>query len=351
MVQIEKKPKYNLYDIYGFTLAVEDTGNRCFEKEYHRFKVEQSSSNYQIDLYVKEAPSNCEILPTRQSGDYRGILLPFGENNNTVLYNRGADSGFILGMVEPLIRWEDKCFLHAGAVSRDDKAVLFPAGPDTGKTSMVLQLLQRGYRYLGDDQLVIGNGLAYPFPKSLHIFDYNLASDKTIAKQTLKYKYPFYNCFKVYFRLKNFLKTRFPSRKVRWLLEYLTSVYYVDVQELLPTVEIGDVSSISHVFFLQLWGEEEVQVVEMDPEELATKMAYMNLIERGPFFNEYFRYAFRGKRDQRVENAFAHDREIMLDTFHKAKTYKILIPEGSKTASTYADIAALVDRYFGGEVS
>jgi hypothetical protein len=58
--------------------------------------------------------------------------------------------------------------IHAGAVSYKDRAVVFPAPMDTGKTTLVGALVCAGFDYLSDEAALIGmDGTLFPFPKPL----------------------------------------------------------------------------------------------------------------------------------------------------------------------------------------
>jgi hypothetical protein len=70
-----------------------------------------------VDLYVKVWKKD-EVLPTRRAGGLRGLLLPFGPDEDTLWYNFGIDATTVLAYCEALMWWEDKTFLHAGAISK-----------------------------------------------------------------------------------------------------------------------------------------------------------------------------------------------------------------------------------------
>jgi GTPase SAR1 family protein len=58
---------------------------------------------------------------------------------------------------------------------KNEEAFIFTGGGGVGKTSLVSNFLRRSYEYLGDDWILLGKqGIAYPFPKTVHVFDYNL---------------------------------------------------------------------------------------------------------------------------------------------------------------------------------
>ena len=65
----------------------------------------------------------------------------------------------------------DYLFLHAGTVARDGRALVLPAEMDTGKSSLVVALLELGFGYLSDELGAIDpvTGRAYPFPKRISL--------------------------------------------------------------------------------------------------------------------------------------------------------------------------------------
>ncbi len=65
----------------------------------------------------------------------------------------------------------DFLLLHSGAVARNGEAILLPAPMDSGKSSLVLGLLQAGFGYLSDELGAIDpvTGRAYAFPKRIKV--------------------------------------------------------------------------------------------------------------------------------------------------------------------------------------
>ena len=60
--------------------------------------------------------------------------------------------------------------VHAAVVSDGQRAVVMPAAPDSGKTTLSAGLTRSGFRFLGDEvALVDGSGWVHPFPRPLLI--------------------------------------------------------------------------------------------------------------------------------------------------------------------------------------
>jgi len=67
--------------------------------------------------------------------------------------------------------------IHAGAVSKNDQGMILMADSGHGKTTLVLELVRRGFHFLSDEMAAIGrrDRLVHPFPRSLRIMPQTLA--------------------------------------------------------------------------------------------------------------------------------------------------------------------------------
>ena len=65
----------------------------------------------------------------------------------------------------------DFLFLHAGAVARDEGALLLPAAMDTGKSTLTAALLTQGFDYLSDELGPVDpiTGQIFAFPKRISL--------------------------------------------------------------------------------------------------------------------------------------------------------------------------------------
>lgn len=322
------------YNIHGFVISVEGIANREFFKEYGWAITEE---NLNPNLIVR----SCEIyedLPTKPAGCKQGFYIPFGEGENVLLYQKGVPLNVLLSYCEGLFWWPDKSILHAGGVCKDDKAFVFTGCGNVGKTSIVLNLLKEGFEYLSDDWLIVDSEKAYPMPKTIHIFDYNL-KDEEIANRVLGAKkflyYPYFwflECF----------RKHFPNRYVRYGLEVLKPVFYVNLNKINPNARIGSPTRIFKIFFLErsnlidnIHFNEDVQV-----EELARRAMHVNLYEWDFIYKEYnkYRYLF-GIKNERFEKKPYHEYNILYNTFKRNKITNVIIP--SKMDLSKEDIVSL----------
>ena len=308
------------YDIYGFVLAVDAGMKKAFDLEYWRFATKTAKK---VDLFVKKAEK--KGLPVRLRMDTKGISLPFGPRENTVWYEPGVPGDWVLYTIEPFLRWKDKCFLHCGAVAKDGAAIVFPAASGVGKTTMAMHLTGKGYAYLADDWLIVGqDGKAYPFYKTVHVFDYNL-KDKEVAKKVLGSKRMLVsariNALKLVERL-------FPHRFVRIFVDRFMPIFSVDIEKLHPGTKVGVTTDIKRVYWLQK--DEKAgrpYLRKGDVRKLAERMPYITALEQEHFYRNYLEWVYDSGAEKEFESRIAEDQKIMKKAFSKAEVWTLFVPE------------------------
>lgn len=62
----------------------------------------------------------------------------------------------LLPLMEILLAQKNTLLLHAAAVGKDDRCFLLVGRGSAGKTSLVMNLLRKGYRLLGDERVMVG---------------------------------------------------------------------------------------------------------------------------------------------------------------------------------------------------
>jgi len=323
----ERRVKMDVYDIYGFVLGVDGSARSRFREEYRRFVATDSKAD--LDLLIMEHREGTPLL-VRPKGERWGLKLPTCKTDKTIAYNTQVNLDFVLAMFEGYLTWPDKVFLHAGAVTRGNEAFVFTGSGNVGKTSLVLQALKHGYRYSSDDWLVIGNGMAYPFPKRLRMFDYNIVYDKQVRKKLLGRRACALSPLLVaHYYTRRFLVEIAPHPYLKRALNVLRPIYHVDIEKLVPNAKISDITKIKHIMFLERRDVPSVIIGEISPRLLATKMVAMNFFERHAFFQQYFLASFLNGVDDKIQigERLEREREIMQDTFSRAVVYHTQIPK------------------------
>jgi hypothetical protein len=81
-------------------------------------------------------------------------------------------------VISPMILFmigEKGCsIIHGSGISKNGKAVILAGRSATGKTTLALNLVQRGYGFLGDNFVILRKGKVLAYPSLLGIFSYNL---------------------------------------------------------------------------------------------------------------------------------------------------------------------------------
>jgi hypothetical protein len=324
------------YNIHGFVISVEGVANREFMREYWWAVTKE---NLNPNLIVRSC-EEYKDLPTKPAGCKKGFYIPFGERENVLLYQKGAPLNVLLSYCEGLFWWPDKSILHAGGVCKDGKAFVFTGGGNVGKTSIVLNLLKKGFEYLSDDWLVVDGEKAYPMPKTIHLFDYNL-KDKEIADRVLGAKkflyYPYFSLWEIF-------RKHFPNRYVRYGFEVLKPTFCANLKKINPDAKIGLPTRICKVFFLERSDRvNNISLVnDVVAEELARRAMYVNLYEWNFIYAEYAKYVhLYGIKNEKFEKKPWHEYDILLNTFKRNKIIRAIIPY--KMDLTKEDVVSLFE--------
>jgi hypothetical protein len=96
--------------------------------------------------------------------------------------------------------------IHASCVSLNNKGILFSARGGGGKTTIAMHLLDKGFKLLGDNFVIIGEDKALSYLSPLNIFTYNLTPlvRKYLGfnnKVVLSLKNVFYNLTRGYIKI------------------------------------------------------------------------------------------------------------------------------------------------------
>jgi hypothetical protein len=122
----------------------------------------QQVTGRRLTFQVLVNPDNCHGKSVLIYGDK---VYPIQDST----LSHGYVYEFILH--EILSQVKSHFLIHAGAVSRMGKGILIVADALHGKTTLVMELVRRGYRFLSDDIAAISrqDGQVYPYPRSLRI--------------------------------------------------------------------------------------------------------------------------------------------------------------------------------------
>lgn len=104
-----------------------------------------------------------------------------------VAYDRRTASprrvyGLLLEALRLALQRRGALLLHAACLSDGARSYLVVANRGSGKTRLVLSLLERGWSYIADDKTVLAAGRAYPFEPWIGIRDWHLEALPWLAQ-------------------------------------------------------------------------------------------------------------------------------------------------------------------------
>lgn len=116
------------------------------------------------DLHVEVRPRRRLLVPWRPQVEFvcdgTRPFEPFPADTPLPMFEWGAN--WLIGL-----RLHHRLLLHAGALARDDLALVMPAVPGAGKTTLTTALAHRGWRLLSDEfgALDLDDGRLWPMIK------------------------------------------------------------------------------------------------------------------------------------------------------------------------------------------
>lgn len=180
---------------------------------YGRFRTDHSRSAapYRLDATLLTRPEN----PWRQP-----VLIV--DKDAWLLEDPHLLEGWVYdGILSRIIaRVRSHLLIHAGVVSWEGQGVVLSGDAGHGKTTLVLELVRRGFRFLSDEMAALGRAdrRVYPFPRCLRLRPDTLARAGygSLAPSTLM-----------------------------WMEKFL-----LDIEEIHPR-SVGSAAAISYIVFLQ----------------------------------------------------------------------------------------------------
>ena len=114
----------------------------CFKYKVAKYQFELSNFNRSDE----EKPISLKIQP-----DFFA---------NRVIHEQVIDY-----VVYSMLNRQGICSLHASAVCKNNRSIVFTGPGGAGKTSFSLSCLKEGFKFLGDDRILLNNGETLEFPE------------------------------------------------------------------------------------------------------------------------------------------------------------------------------------------
>ena len=192
-----KEYNYNIHNLIEIQILLKKNC-RLFEllnQDFSYFQVEEERNPditinignfapsiddcYTIDhrYYIKENYLYCKDMDGRVKWDVEIFGFEKGKTEVNFNFNSIFCLPVYIFLLEGLISYKlllKKYYLiHAAGISKEGKAILFAGRGGAFKTSVVMQLLRKGFSYLGDDKVILSeNNKVLNFPENLNRFNF-----------------------------------------------------------------------------------------------------------------------------------------------------------------------------------
>lgn len=162
--------------------------------------------------------------------------------------------------------------IHASALSNDNKGYIFSARGGGGKTTISMNLLEKGFEILGDNFVIIKNGQVLSYFSPLNIFTYNLSP---IIKANLT--------------LKNKMSLNIKNIIYKLSFGFIKIFTKINPRDILSD-SISDISSIEKIFVLL--PKEQLTFRKISKEELCEYLLLNQMLDTLLFLPYITEYAY-----------------------------------------------------------
>lgn len=142
-------------------------------------------SESEVVVYVPSLPKKTSYLRSVTRGLARRslvrTLLAASKSNSYSMEGIELEAAKVrLAVLEPFLYYRlpfrGSTLVHGSVVSSNGSGLMFAGGGHIGKTALSLEMVRRGYSYLGDDLAIVNEeGRAFPYPEPIRIQEQHLS--------------------------------------------------------------------------------------------------------------------------------------------------------------------------------
>ncbi len=179
-------------------------------------------------------------------------------------------------IIDCLIRYKmnEKGFpmIHSLAMAKNNGCAILSGRSGVGKTNSLLSFLEKGYKVLGDNWIIVNEGKAYSFPLPMNIFVFNLLP---IVKQNLGLfpKFILYLKYALFKASFGYLKKKTP----------------IEIPKLIPGSVIDEVPLKSLSVMIQ---SDKFLITEIPKEDALERLIVNDKMDRMQFYNYMQAYSY-----------------------------------------------------------
>ena len=247
-----------------------------------------------------------------------------------------------LAILEPFLYYRlpfrESTLVHGSVISSNGSGFMFTGGGHIGKTALSLEMVKRGFAYLGDDLAIVDrDGHSFPYPEPIRIQEQHLtlfpgleprlASKVGSGRRTLF----------------NWMLERSPGET----LELLPRLH---VSEVFEGARVGGPCHIDNALLIQKGTLSEPSLEEIDGDSMSRTVAAELFweFETGHWRHNQYIYApacARGSDFLTEESEHrARTREIIVDAFRSIKTYRLKVPYEFKISGATGYVDKILSR-------
>ena len=207
--------------------------------------------------------------------------------------------------------------VHSSCVVFNNCSILFPAWGGTGKTRMLLKLIDSGAEFVSDEWTILGRNGLYTFFSDFKMFDYDIKEFPEYAKIT----------FVDQLRLKSRVLCKI---NLLWkVLDYLKITLRYKQYDLVEFFQkISKNPKINKLYFLQSYNGTQLKKMPITIENLTEKIYQSFLRENSILFYYYGLFKFANfKTEKDLEELLEYKyKSFLSDTLNGKQYYLLSIP-------------------------
>lgn len=241
------------------------------------------------------------------------------DSKNTSIKFHGnyfSKSFLVSYIIEPLIRFklEKKgyTFIHSSAISNGKESILFFACKGVGKTSTILNLIEKGFLYMSDDFTILSNkGFVYSYPTTIHMFSYNISQCPFIYKKL---------------SFKDKLNMLFKDLIFRLSFRYASLPLNINAKDVFSDSEIGSVYSLKELVLLSKSTDAKIKIEKnYDRESIAKQIISVNKLETFNFLDYMLAYESVFPKSE-LASHWSRSYKNLMKALRKKPVTKITVP-------------------------